>query len=90
MKKRLAVLFAVLTVLTSVVLPCGMNAAAANYFPTTPIEFENLNLALFSQLDLTTAPIILIRTIIGNIITAVLLRRSIPLPIRLPFLPVKR
>ena len=54
MKKRLAVLFAVLTVLTSVVLPCGMNAAAANYFPTTPIEFENLNLALFSQLDLTT------------------------------------
>lgn len=54
MKKRLAVLFAVLTVLTSVVLPCGMNAVAANYFPTTPIEFENLNLALFSQLDLTT------------------------------------
>lgn len=54
MKRKFAVLLAVLTVLTAVVIPGGINAVAANYFPTTPIEFENLDLALFSQLDLTT------------------------------------
>lgn len=54
MKRKLTVLLAILTMLTAVVLPRGITALANSYFPTTPIEFENLNLALFSQLDLTT------------------------------------
>lgn len=53
MKRKLAVFMAVVTVITAVFLP-GVFYARAAYFPTTPIEFEFLNLALFSQLDLTT------------------------------------
>lgn len=54
MKKRFAALLAALTVITAVILPGGLYARAANYFPTTPIEFENLYVALFSQITLTT------------------------------------
>ena len=54
MKKRLAVLTALLFLLTTAVLPYGITASAASYFPTTPIEYDGLYLALFSQLDLTT------------------------------------
>lgn len=54
MKKKFAVLMALLLIVTGVILPCGVSAVAATYFPTTPIEYDQISTALFSRLDLTT------------------------------------
>lgn len=53
MKKKIAVLTALLMLFTVIILPCS-SAFAAKYYPTTPIEYDKLSTALFSQLDLTT------------------------------------
>lgn len=54
MKKKFALLMALLMLVTGIILPCSVSAFAATYFPTTPIEYDKLSTALFSRIDLTT------------------------------------